>query len=227
MSERTPVEEVTKTIWQWLGQRWGLRLAVILVAVAALTWITNTADLFQKLRASLETRETYATPDEITCLNEWVLRLAATDSQTQATQIQTDFLKNYQDFGHVNRGNEPIWKNDVHVVRDIQQKDKWLVVIDMYPGASSAQCMKEGQAEMLAVLNAKPEGMGPGNRRDWYNRLGRLLTPAEPLCYDFAKFEAVNGKIQNRGSDMEYQRGLGPCGGRLTRPASSSCTDRY
>jgi hypothetical protein len=181
--------------------------------------------MFQRIPRLFESRKTYVTPDEITCLNEWVLRLAETESQPQAIQIEMDFLGNYQHFGHVNRGGEPIWKNDVHVVRDIQQRDKWLVVIDMYPGASSKQCMEEGRNEMLAVLDAKPEGMGPDNRRDWQNRLGRLLSAAEPLCYDFAKFEKVNGKILNQTRDVEYQRGLGPCAGKLQRAPKHLCAE--
>src|SRR5262249_13072493 len=146
-----------------------------------------------KIRELLKTDGIYATLDEITCLNEWVLRIAAADSRDDAKQNKTDFLQYYQHFGHVNAGKEPIWMNDVHVVRDIHQKGKWLVVIDMYPGASSEQCMKEGKAEMLGVLYDKPEGMGEGNRRYWENVLGRFLIPAEPLCYDLGKFEKVNG----------------------------------
>jgi hypothetical protein len=222
MSEKTPVEEVTGKIWSWLGERWSVRVAVLLVAVAVLTWIANIAEVFQKLTPRIDSK-TYVTPDEITCLNEWVLRLAETDSQPQAEQIKANFLDNYRTFGHVNRGGEPIWKNDVHVVRDIEQEKKWLVVIDMYPGASSKQCMEEGRKEMLDVLNAKPEGMGPDNRRDWQNRLGRLLNPAQPLCYDLAKFEKVNGKILNKTSDIEAQRALGPCASKLQRAPGHSC----
>ena len=216
---------MTSTIWRSLG-RWSSLVAVVVVAVTALTWFTNAAELFEKLRAMIETRGINATPGEITSLNEWVLRLATTDNADEAKTIRTDFLKNYQDFGHVNASNDPIWKNDVHVVRDIQQKGSWLVVIDMYPGASSEQCMKEGRDEMIAVLNHKPKETGPGGYRDWYNRLGYLLIRAQPLCYDIAKFEKINGKILNE-SDVTNQRKLGPCDGKLTRPADRSCTERY
>jgi hypothetical protein len=224
MSAKTPQEEVTAKIWSRLGTRWGTRVGILLTAIGGLGWLAHSVETFDKIRSWFP-GETPVTPDEITCLNEWVLRLAQTGSQQLATQIKADFLSNYQHFGHVNRGNEPIWKNDVHVVRDIQQKDNWLVVIDMYPGASSKQCMEEGKNEMLAVLDAKPEGMAPGNRRDWENRLGRLLRPAEPLCYDFAKFEKVNGKILNQTRDVEYQRGLGSCAGKLRRAPNKVCAE--
>ncbi len=222
---RRQLEEIIERLWRWLRERWRTCVASLLVAVAALTLIANISNVFEKIAWPFESRTTYVTPDEITCLNEWVLSLAATDSQQEAIQIKTDFLGNYEHFGHVNLGGEPIWKNDVHIVRDIQQRDKWRVVIDMYPGASSKQCMEEGKKEMLGVLYAKPEGMGPGNQRDWYNRLGRLLKPAEPLCYDLAKFEKVNGRILNNSGDVAYQRGLGSCADKLLRAPNHLCTE--
>jgi hypothetical protein len=219
MSAKTPVEDLVNKIWSWLGERWGARLAVLLVAVTTLGWFISTWGMFEKLWPPSGPPGVYASSDEIACLNEWVLRLAATDSQSQAAEAKTSFLADYKDFGHENNRGEPIWKNDVHVVRDAEQKNKWLVVIDMYPGASSKQCMEEGKNEMISVLEAKPKG----DQREWNNRIGRLLRPAEPLCYDFNKFEKVNGKILNTSNDIEDQRALGPCADKLRRAPNKKC----
>jgi hypothetical protein len=40
---------------------------------------------------------------------------------------------------------------------------EWLVVINMYPGASTWECMESGKAEMVAVLEAKPAAQ----QREW------------------------------------------------------------
>jgi len=223
MSEKAPLEKVVGRIWMWLGERWSTRAAILLLTVAGLTWITNAADMLRKLAALIVSSDTYATSEEINCLNEWVLNLSGADTQSQADQMRARFLDNYQTLGHVNADGEPIWKNNVHVVRDIEQQKKWLVVIDMYPGASSKQCMDEGRKEMLDVLNSKAEGKGADGRRSLEDTLGPFLNSAEPLCYDFAKFEKVNGKILNKGSYIERQKALGPCANKLQRASGQSC----
>jgi len=93
----------------------------------------------------------------------------------------------------------------------------------MYPGASTRECMESGKAEMVDVLNNKPEA----DKRDWDNRIGRLLRPAEPLCYDFSEFESTNGKVLNTGSDIQYQRSLGSCASKLQKPSGVSCAQQY
>lgn len=100
---------------------------------------------------------------------------------------------------------------------------EWLVVIDMYPGASTRECMESGKAEMVAVLDAKPAEQ----EREWNDGIGRLLRPAEPLCYDFSEFERTNGKVLNTGSDVQYQRSLGSCAAKLHNPPGFTCTEGH
>jgi hypothetical protein len=151
------------------------------------------------------------------------LKLAGENSQTAAEQTRARFLDDYRAFGHVNDLGQPIWENDVHVVRDPVHASEWLVVIDMYPGASTRECMEFGKAEMVEVLNAKPAEQ----QRGWDNRIGRMLKPAEAVCYDFSEFERTNGKILNTGSDVQYQRSLGSCANKLHNPLGFSCTERH
>jgi len=178
-----------------------------------------------KIRSWFETRVAYVTQGEITCLNEGVLRIAESDSEARANEMRSEFLASYRTFGHVNDQGQPIWENDVHTVRDINLRDKWLVAIDMYPGASSKQCMVEGKNEMLSVLEGKPAYPAANDRRTWENRIGRFLHPAEPLCYEFAKFEKVNGTVLTQTTDVQYQRGLGSCERKLLRSTGKQCYD--
>jgi hypothetical protein len=220
-----PVDKVEAEAWRRLKPPWRGRVAWVIFGLTVFGALVGLVDNLDKVRGWLESRTVYVTPDEITCLNEWVLRLAQTDNETDATRLRSDFLNEYKDFGHVNAGNEPIWINNVHVVRDIQEKAKWLVVIDMYPGASTQQCMIEGKREMLEVLDSKPDGMLPGNRRHWEDTIGHFLRPAAPLCYDLKEFESTNGKIQNNTPDVQDQRNLGPCGEKLQRAPGKVCQD--
>lgn len=219
-ASKPPWERINEWIWEYLRKtRAGRLIALWIVALVAVGWLIGQFETLNKLPGYLRKDSTYATPDEITCLNEWVLRLAGENSQTAAEQTRAKFVNDYKDFGHVNLDGEPIWINDVHVVRDLEHAGEWLVVIDMYPGASTQECMKSGKDEMVAVLNNKP----PEQERDWDNRIGRLLRPAEPLCYDLAEFEHTNGKLLNTGDDVKYQRGLGSCRTKVSNPPGFSC----
>ena len=87
--------------------------------------------------------------------------------------------------------------------------------------ADAKSAMESGKAEMVAVLNAKPADQ----QRERDNRIGRMLKPAEPVCYDFSEFERTNGKILNTGSDVQYQRSLGSCASKQHNPLGFSCTE--
>jgi hypothetical protein len=151
------------------------------------------------------------------------LRLAGENSQAAAEQTRAKFLDDYKGFGHVNYLGQPIWQKNVHVGRDPEHASEWLVVIDMYPGASTREYMESGKAEMVAVLDAKPADQ----QREWNDGIGRLLRPAEPLCYDFSEFERTNGKVLNTGSDVQYQRSFGSCATKLHNPPGFSCTEGH
>jgi hypothetical protein len=195
----------------------------VLVGLVAVAWLEDHVKVLAKLLALFKTPTTYATTDEITCLNEWVLKLAGENSQAAADQTKAKFSEDYKQFGHLNSLSQPKWQNDIHVVRDPTHHGEWLVVIDMYPGASTRECMESGKGEMLAVLRAKPADQ----QREWDNRIGRLLKPAEPLCYDFAKFERTNGRVLNTSDDVKYQRSLKSCATKLSNPPGFSCTDGH
>jgi hypothetical protein len=221
---KSPVEVAKEWLWRTLRSTLAGRLLIwVFVVLAAVAWIEDQFKVSAKLWALFKTPTTYATTDEITCLNEWVLKLAGENSQTAAEQTRARFLDDYKRFGHVNYLGQPTWENDIHVVRDPIHHGEWLVVIDMYPGASTRECMESGKAEMLAVLRGKPADQ----RREWDNRIGRLLEPAEPLCYDFAEFERTNGRVLNTGSDVQYQRSLKSCAAKLSNPRGFSCTDGH
>jgi hypothetical protein len=220
ISGKSPADIAATWLWTKLAKtRAGRLLALGFVAIAVLSWLVNQFEVFDKLRVLVKTSTTYATTDEITCLNEWVLKLAGENSQAAAEQTRAKFLDDYAGFGHKNYLSEPIWKNDVHVVRDPVHPGEWLVVIDMYPGASTRECMDSGKAEMVKILDEMP----PDRQRDWNNRIGRMLRPAEPLCYDFAEFEHTNGKILNEGPDVHYQQSLGSCANKIHNLPSFSC----
>lgn len=218
---KSPEDEAKDKLWSLLKRtRTGRLLALGFVGLGVIGYLVGQFEVFGKIRAMFKTPTTYATPDEITCLNEWVLKLAGENSQSAAEQTRAKFLDDYKSFGHVNFHGEPIWQNDVHVVRDPMHANEWLVVIDMYPGASTRECMESGKGEMVALLDAKPASV----RRQWDNRIGRILRPAEPLCYELSDFERTNGKILNTGSDVQYQRSLGSCSKKLQNPLGFSCT---
>jgi hypothetical protein len=221
---QSPTEEAAAWFWSKLKHTHAGRfLALAVIALAVLGWLVNQFEVFRKVRAVFRTSTTYATPDEITCLNEWVLKLAGENSEATAEQTKAKFLDDYIGFGHVNYLGQPIWQNDVHVVRDPVHAGEWLVVIDMYPGASTSECMESGKEEMVSILNAKPSDQ----RRKWDNRIGRIIRPAEPLCYDFSEFERTNGKILNTSPDVQYQRSLGSCANKRHNPPGFSCTEGH
>jgi len=224
VADQSPTKAAAAWIWPKLMRTWpGRLLAFGVVLLAVLGWLEAQFEVVGKVPKFFKRPATYATPDEITCLNEWVLELAAVNKEDEAEQTRAKFLNDYRVFGHVNSLYQPIWENDVHVVRDLTRAGEWLVVIDMYPGASTRECMESGKAEMVAVLDAKP----PAEQRDWDNRIGRVLRPAEPLCYDFSEFERTNGRVLNTGSDVQYQRSLGPCASKQRNPPGFFCVRGY
>lgn len=225
MSSDKPVEQAEKEAWGRIKPQWRRRVAWVVLGATILGGLVGLVENLEKVRGWFEARTTNVTPDEITCLNEWVLRLASTNTEASANDLRLQFLAAYKTFGHVNTDGQPIWENDVHTVRDIAHRGKWLVVIDMYPGASSRQCMIEGKNDMIGVLESKPQLSATDDRRTWENKIGRLLRPAEPLCYDFAQFEKTNGTILNQSDDVQYQKGLGPCATKLTRSPGKQCYD--
>jgi hypothetical protein len=91
----------------------------------------------------------------------------------------------------------------------------------MYPGASTRECMESGKAEIVKILDGKPSDQ----QREWDNRIGRLLRPAEPLCYDFSQFERTNGKILNTSSDIQGQRSFGSCASKQIHPPLTAPKD--
>jgi hypothetical protein len=174
-SDNTPPwEDIGKRIWKVLrSSPSGRLLGLGIVALIGVGWLVGQLEIFGKIPGFLKHPTTYATPDEITCLNEWVLELAGENSQTAAEQTRAKFLDDYKKFGHVNAAGEPIWINNVHVARDLQHAGEWLVVIDMYPGASTQACMRSGKEEMVSVLDNKP----PDQKRYWEDGIAHLLRP--------------------------------------------------
>jgi hypothetical protein len=59
-------------------------------------WLVNQFEVFGKIRNILRPSTTYATPDEITCLNERVLKLAGENGQAAAEQRRAKFLDDYK-----------------------------------------------------------------------------------------------------------------------------------
>ena len=80
-------------------------LAFGIVGLVGLGWLIGELDTLGKLPPLFKTAKTYATTDEITCLNEWVLRLAGENSETAADQTRAKLLNDYATFGHVNSQN--------------------------------------------------------------------------------------------------------------------------
>src|ERR1700722_7571154 len=87
-SDNTPPwENIGKRIWKVLrSSRSGRLVGLGIVALIAVGWLSGQLETFGKISGFLKHPTTYATPDEITCLNEWVLKLAGENSQTAAEQ---------------------------------------------------------------------------------------------------------------------------------------------
>jgi hypothetical protein len=223
---QSPTDEATSRLWSKIrsprARGW---LAMGIVTLSVLAWLVAQFELIVKIPTYFTIATTYATEDEITCLNEWVLKIANENSKEAAEQTRNGFLDHYtRGFGHLANGSDkPKWANDVHVVRDTTRVNSWMVVIDMYPGASTKDCMEFGKKEMVAVIDEKPLN----EWREWDNTLGRMLRPAEPVCYDFSEFERTNGKVLNKTSDVAYQRSLGSCAKKLKTPEGFNCWDKY
>src|SRR5205823_2913808 len=98
------------------------------------------------------------------------------------------FADVYMQAGHVNDEGEPIWKNDILVVRDPRESGKWLVAIDMYPGPSSREALQNGVLEMIA--SEKEHG-----RRG--QPLERWLNGSAPYRFTIKEFEEHWGKVTN------------------------------
>jgi hypothetical protein len=77
--EDSPLEALNKRIWERLG-RWGKWVAAVIVVAAALEFVIKQIDAVDKVKSFLAAARTSVSPDEINCLNEWVLQIAAADS---------------------------------------------------------------------------------------------------------------------------------------------------
>lgn len=169
-------------------------------------------------------RRTVASEGEVTCLNEWVLVIAAAESEEKAKASREKFLERYRRFGHTNRSGTPIWENNVWVTRDPSTPEKWLVVIDQYEGASSEECQIAGRNEMIHVLDSKPDTGDANGKRAWEDSIGHFLRDARPLCYDLATFEKTYGRVDD-DPGVSFQRGLGSCSDKHKRADPSSACD--
>src|SRR5580658_4882438 len=102
-SDNDPSKVAAKRFWAQLWRtRVGRLFALGYVLLAVLGWLVAQFEVVGKVWGFFTKPPTFATLDEITCLNEWVLKLANENSQMAAEQTRAKFLDYYRGLGHVN-----------------------------------------------------------------------------------------------------------------------------
>jgi hypothetical protein len=190
-----PWEKLLVNLWRWATKGWRRFITIpvflLFVLVPALGGLIENYKKVAEVVSPYVVKPTVVlTHDELELIKdeEWGLIVATATSEREAETARNEFKKAYMGAHHVNQMGQPIWENDIFVLRDPREKGRWVVAIDMYPGPSSRE---EIQAGVLEMINSEKEANVRGQPLEGW------LNGAAPYRFTRAEFEKHYGRITN------------------------------
>jgi hypothetical protein len=190
-----PWETLLVKWWTWAtaGKRGLVSIPLMLLFVilpAASGFLKSYSELYAAVIPLFRPQTTEISPDEMGMLKqeEWGLIVASANSDKEARDRRDEFKRIYLLANHKNSAGQAIWENDLLIVRDPRQRERWIVVIDMYPGPSSRKQLQDGVLEMIEAEKRSGVRGEP---------LARWLNGSAPYRFTRREFEKRYGRFTN------------------------------
>jgi hypothetical protein len=200
-------DELKKKIWKFLtaGPLFYFTVPVsiiaLLIAFVASVWDGGSKLAFM-VKDVVSEKASYLSKHETEILNEWVALIDYADTYEQAIDRSLQFKKAYSQLG------SGIWDNNILYVRDPMSKERWMIVVDIWPGSSSCDEISSELEHLNSTANST---------RALQDTLGMWLYNSRPIEFDLNAFEVTYGKVTNLPIDMEKHQ----------KNKSGSCTENH
>jgi hypothetical protein len=191
----SPQAKLVQHAWHWLTRGWRKWLTypaffVFLLLGIVATGLDNAAAVATALKKFFQDSEySSLTAAEQDALNNWVMLIEATDSREQAVEDARQVTQTLYSPALI-----PVLASisdtdttDVLIVRDPMKRGRWLVVVDMLPGAGTYDAQQEGISRIAAAVI---EG---GQEQP----VGRWVMGRKPYLYSQQAFERTYGPIDS------------------------------
>ncbi len=197
------LQDLKDKIWSFLtkGPLFYLTAPIIIIAIVVI-FIANIWDGGSKiafiLKDGMSEKTTYLSKHELEVLNEWVALIDYSDTYAQAIDRSGQFKIAYKKL------QQGVWDNNILYVRDPSNKDRWCIIVDIWPGSSSCSKIKQE----IEKLQDKAE-----KSRELQDTLGMWLYNSRPLEFNLVEFQKTYGRVTNLPDNMSlHQRNkIGVC----------------
>ena len=185
--ESKTYDDIKRSLWAFLthGPLFYLTvpLAVLALVISFLVGILDGGSKLAFIMRDLYSEKTsYLSKHELEVLNEWVALIDYADSYEQAVDKANKFSEAYR------KSKDGTWDNNILFVRDPEQRGRWAVVVDIWPGASSCNEVR-GEIETLWKFSQ--------TTREMEDTLGMWIYNSRPLEFRLDKFEKTYGRVTN------------------------------
>jgi hypothetical protein len=193
---RAPAGVTSSEFWDriWRTATRGLLVyvtgSIIVVGVllaGVVTFVEDSSSLAFRISEALAEQTSVLSKHELEVCNEWVVVVERGDTYEQARDRASLFKEAYDDSGH------GLWSNEILVVRDPENTNRWLVVVDFWPGRSTEQEVAGG----IRHLNIHVDDSIGSDRRALQDTLEMWLRDTNPYEYRMDRFAETYGRIVN------------------------------
>lgn len=136
-AEEKPWEKILSTTWRLATRGWLKYITVplfllFIVLPASESLYESGTKLWHYVVAALSSDTSEMEASERDVCNEWVARVGRFDTKDDARKAKEDLL------AIMKSDNEWSWVDDIHVARDIETANHYLLLVDMFQGPSDA-----------------------------------------------------------------------------------------
>lgn len=129
--------------------------------------------------------KSYLSRSEDDVIDEWIAYIWEYPDEKDAESHKDDFFKELKKLKYRNGA----YLNDIYIVRSIEEKGIWWLVVDMGRGKSSKNDVDK---EIEGI-----KSFSWHNSRQMGSSIIQHLQGAKPVFYDLDRFEKIYGKVQN------------------------------
>lgn len=168
-----------------------ISISIFLVILSFIVQVlNNTSKISFYLKELLSDKTSILTKQELEICNEWVIVLEHADNYTEIDSVWSRIKSEFMESKQFRKSRAKTWTNDIHIVRDLNELNRWMIVIDAFTGVSSKLLVEKE----IRLINSSII-----DNRVLENTLGVWMYSAKSINYDTRVFAETHGKILNEG----------------------------
>lgn len=186
-------DELKSNLWNFLtkGPLFYLTVPVAVIALVVVFFaslIDGGSKLAYSVRDAFSEKTSYLSKHELEILNEWVALIDYADTYEQAIDRSKQFKEAYANLG------SGVWSNNILYVRDPTNKDRWMIVVDIWPSTSSCGHI----TREIARLQDDSD-----RTRILQDTVGMWLFNSKAIEFNLQQFEKTYGSVTNLPQNMK------------------------